>query len=1090
MDAAEKKERLSRLVRRFEQHRDWDESQTKKSLIEPFWELLGWNIRDPDEVVLEKRVEMDAHLRRADYAFALGGRILFLVEAKPPKRNLTKDREAIFQLKRYVFNTPGVWVGILTDFEEFVPFLVLKKPDYKNPAEGMLKQFVMRYTDYAERWDELEATFSKDAVAAGALEKLLPRTRKLEVVTEPVDRAFFNDLMKWRLDIARSIARNNPDVTSDTLNEAVNDLLNRILFIRIIEDRGIEPYTILYGEWRKWQREQRGPLWAYLLELFAKLNPKYNGALFRKPEDDPLSNLIIDDKPLHNLIKNLYYPDSPYQFSALPVEIIGNAYERYLGSVLRITPARRVKLEEKPEVRKAGGVYYTPKYIVDYIVEQTLGRLLEGKKPKDVRKIKVLDPACGSGSFLIGAYERIMKYYIDYYTAHPEENKGYVIETRDGNKKLSLKLKKQILVDNIYGVDIDQRAVDMAQFSLYVKMMEGEEFRSLFGEGVLPDLRDNIVCGNSLVGWDILDMGILPDDIDERNKILAKINPMNWEDAFPDVFRRKELKAYHITWVTRNSRVSEEIVKFGKKGGVPVLMDEAAQEIVTEAILEKAEMMNIPVMALSVLSDHVHILIACEESELEKVVQELKGYSSFVLGRRLKSSVAGLGRQRKHWAKGYSATYIRDDKHLRNAIEYIQNNHIKHRQKRNPRLQSWKPVPPDEAFSDKYAIAGGFDVVVGNPPYGAMLTRYEKEYFKTKYRMGSIDTACIFSSMASELLNEKGLNSFIIPKSFLYASNWRKLREKLLPNLITVMDCGRVWKEVKLEQVIYVIHNNIKSYEYNSGILTEKSCEKLLKINKKFVNEFGFIVCGLSEEELRIGIKIKNSGIFLNDYVFNQRGAPIQRFIKVDEDYFKVLGGKQIHRYFITGIKGYISKDKVRDEKAFIKRNSILVQRIIAHIKKPTPHISIIGTLSECIDDLDRTIIVDTINQLHNKSNLSSEFILGLLHSKLINWYVYHFICAKAIRTMQFDNPITSRIPLPRMNLKNYTHKKIHDSITTLVRDMLALHKKLAEIKDERTRKVIQKQIEITDKKIDRIVYELYGLSEEEIRIVEGKDEK
>ena len=132
MDKIQKKEILSRLVRRFEQHRDWDESQTKKSLIEPFWELLGWNIRDPDEVVLEKRVEMDAHLRRADYAFAVGGRILFLVEAKPPKRNLTKDREAIFQLKRYVFNTPGVWVGILTDFEEFVPFLVLKKPDFET----------------------------------------------------------------------------------------------------------------------------------------------------------------------------------------------------------------------------------------------------------------------------------------------------------------------------------------------------------------------------------------------------------------------------------------------------------------------------------------------------------------------------------------------------------------------------------------------------------------------------------------------------------------------------------------------------------------------------------------------------------------------------------------------------------------------------------------------------------------------------------------------------------------------------------------------------------------------------------------------
>ena len=1086
MDKIQKKEILARLVRRFEQHRDWDESQTKKSLIEPFWELLGWNIRDPDEVVLEKRVEMDAHLRRADYAFAVGGRILFLVEAKPPKRNLTKDREAIFQLKRYVFNTPGVWVGILTDFEEFVPFLVLKKPDYKNPAEGMLKQFVMRYTDYAERWDELEATFSKDAVAEGALEKLLPRTRKLEVVTEPVDRAFFNDLMKWRLDIARSIARNNPDVTSDTLNEAVNDLLNRILFIRIIEDRGIEPYTILYGEWRKWQREQRGPLWAYLLELFAKLNPKYNGALFRKPEDDPLSNLIIDDKPLHNLIKNLYYPDSPYQFSALPVEIIGNAYERYLGSVLRITPARRVKLEEKPEVRKAGGVYYTPKYIVDYIVEQTLGRLLEGKKPKDVRKIKVLDPACGSGSFLIGAYERIMKYYIDYYTTHPEENKGYVIETRDGNKKLSLKLKKQILVDNIYGVDIDQRAVDMAQFSLYVKMMEGEEFRSLFGEGVLPDLRDNIVCGNSLVGWDILDMGILPDDIDERNKILAKINPMNWEDAFPDVFRRKELKAYHITWVTRNSRVSEEIVKFGKKGGVPVLMDEAAQEIVTEAILEKAKMMNIPVMALSVLSDHVHILIACEESELEKVVQELKGYSSFVLGRRLKSSVAGLGRQRKHWAKGYSATYIRDDKHLRNVIEYIQNNHIKHHQKRNPRLQSWKPVPPDEAFSDKYAIAGGFDVVIGNPPYGADLTDYEKKYFRRKFGLGSVDTACLFAAKASELINNNGKSSFIIPKPFLYASNWRRLRKKLLSNIVSIMDCGKAWKEVRLEQIIYVLDKSIHTKKYISGKILPKGIIDKTEISKDLCDEFDFLISGISESELEIGLKIKRIGSFLGEFVSNNRGAGLQKHISGQGDYM-VIGGKQVQRYYINGFKGFISKTVFIPENALIKSNSIIAQNIIAHILYPIDHIKINATIPQNYQNI---LILDTVNQLTVKNNIPAEFVLGVLNSRLISWYVYRFIFAKAVRTMHFDNPVTSRIPFPPISFVNKYHKNLRDRLISLVRDMLALHKKLAEIKDERTRKVIQKQIEITDKKIDRIVYELYGLSEEEIRIVEGKDER
>ena len=937
---------------------------------------------------------------------------------------------------------------------------------------------------------------------------MLPRTRKLEVVTEPVDRAFFNDLMKWRLDIARSIARNNPDVTSDTLNEAVNDLLNRILFIRIIEDRGIEPYTILYGEWRKWQREQRGPLWAYLLELFAKLNPKYNGALFRKPEDDPLSNLIIDDKPLHNLIKNLYYPDSPYQFSALPVEIIGNAYERYLGSVLRITPARRVKLEEKPEVRKAGGVYYTPKYIVDYIVEQTLGRLLEGKKPKDVRKIKVLDPACGSGSFLIGAYERIMKYYIDYYTTHPEENKGYVIETRDGNKKLSLKLKKQILVDNIYGVDIDQRAVDMAQFSLYVKMMEGEEFRSLFGEGVLPDLRDNIVCGNSLVGWDILDMGILPDDIDERNKILAKINPMNWEDAFPDVFRRKELKAYHVTWVTRNSRVSEEIVKFGKKGGVPVLMDEAAQEIVTEAILEKAKMMNIPVMALSVLSDHVHILIACEESELEKVVQELKGYSSFVLGRRLKSSVAGLGRQRKHWAKGYSATYIRDDKHLRNVIEYIQNNHIKHHQKRNPRLQSWKPVPPDEAFSDKYAIAGGFDVVVGNPPYVLLQDELRDDFllsfYKEKYKAASykIDTYHLFIEKGILLLKENGMFSMITPSNFLTNNYLKVLRHFLLSKTIidhiVVID-GGVFHGVSVNNAIPVIkYGKKKNYKFKIKIMKTDGSKlyesKSYTISKteSLKNEFILFTGSQTKENQAIldksevnavklkeiayvnfGKQLRNRKVYINDviHVENERSIP--------KKYKACVTGRDINRYYLkwSGNACYnVSKEAKRggcwDEEKHDRKNKLLTKQIGEY-----PSFALDSKGYHCLNTVFMVNIFD--------NRYSPLYLLGILNSKLLRfiWIIKYYDKRKTFPKIK--GTYLKQLPIRKINFSNPSDKAKHDRMVELVDEMLALHKKFHETTDEKMKRIIQKQIEITDKKIDALVYELYGLTEEEIKVVE-----
>ncbi|MCU0462521.1 MAG: SAM-dependent methyltransferase [Bacteroidales bacterium] len=90
----------------------------------------------------------------------------------------------------------------------------------------------------------------------------------------------------------------------------------------------------------------------------------------------------------------------------MPVEILGSVYEQFLGKVIRITPARHAKIEDKPEVRKAGGVYYTPQYIVDYIVKNTVGKLIDGKKPKDISKIKIVDPACGSGSFLLGAFQR------------------------------------------------------------------------------------------------------------------------------------------------------------------------------------------------------------------------------------------------------------------------------------------------------------------------------------------------------------------------------------------------------------------------------------------------------------------------------------------------------------------------------------------------------------------------------------------------------------------------------------------------------------------------------------------------------------
>ena len=183
--------------------------------------------------------------------------------------------------------------------------------------------------------------------------------------------------------------------------------------------------------------------------------------------------LKIDDKVLHDILKNLYYPESPYVFREIPSDILGQVYERFLGKVIRLTAGHQAKVEEKPEVRKAGGVYYTPTYIVDYIVQNTVGRLLEGKTPKDVAKLKILDPACGSGTFPLGAYQYLLDWHLKWYIEKELDKsltgrKPVIFQSKDGYQLTTAK-KKEILLNNIFGVDIDPQAVEVTKLILAFK---------------------------------------------------------------------------------------------------------------------------------------------------------------------------------------------------------------------------------------------------------------------------------------------------------------------------------------------------------------------------------------------------------------------------------------------------------------------------------------------------------------------------------------------------------------------------------------------------------------------------------------------
>ena len=391
--------------------------------------------------------------------------------------------------------------------------------------------------------------FSREAVLQGACDKYAEANEKKRGTVE-VAAAFLADVEEWRSQLAHNLALRNPELSQPAVNVAVQRTIDRIIFLRICEDRGIERYGRL-------QALQDGPkTYARLCELFRQADDRYNSGLFHltaeqerhaTPDAGTLS-LSLDDAILKNIVRKLYYPDSPYEFSVIGAEILGQVYERFLGKVIRLTAGHRAVIQDKPEVKKAGGVYYTPTYIVDYIVRNTVGKLLEGQTPEQVRAVKqrrslsILDPACGSGAFLIGAYQYLLDWYRDWYVAHdPRKHKAGIYQADKGQWRLTIAERKRILLDHIYGVDIDPQAVEVTKLSLLLKVLEAENKdtialqRRSFHERALPDLGDNVKCGNALIGHEFFgqqQLAFLQED--ER----LRVNVFDWAQAgFPEAMQ-------------------------------------------------------------------------------------------------------------------------------------------------------------------------------------------------------------------------------------------------------------------------------------------------------------------------------------------------------------------------------------------------------------------------------------------------------------------------------------------------------------------------------------------------------------------------
>lgn len=531
---------LDGLVRKYEADRDtylssqYNEAQTRSQFITPLLEALGWDVRNEAGVpynlceVLEEKGETHG---RPDYTFRINGQTKFFLEAKKPSEQLHTD--GIIQTKRYAWNSRDIFFAGVCDFEQFRFFDASLRPDDKRPLDG--EAFHLIYNEYSSQINKLWE-LSRDRVAAGSLDQFLRKDRKSLLQKIPVDKDFLENLTTWRHDLANAIHARNPEHDAHALNEIVQRLLDRIIFIRIAEDRKVIDQRQLWDIAGIWEESGgRRDIMPLLVELFRDFNARFNGEIF-KPH--ACEEIKIEGHVLSKIIRQLYPPKSNYRFDVIGVELLGSIYERYLGNTLRITP-KRVFIEPKPEVRKAGGVYYTPQYIVDYIVKNTVGKLVEGKTPKEVDKIRILDPACGSGSFLIGAFQFLIDWYLNYYREHPKEAKLGTIfamtrTDEDGNLRLSFAAKSLVLQHNLYGVDIDQQAVEVTMMSLYLKMLEGELGIQIPKQDKLPELKYNIRCGNSLIGPDI--EKDKPLTLEERQRI----NPFDWnsrDKGFGDILR-------------------------------------------------------------------------------------------------------------------------------------------------------------------------------------------------------------------------------------------------------------------------------------------------------------------------------------------------------------------------------------------------------------------------------------------------------------------------------------------------------------------------------------------------------------------------
>lgn len=470
----------------------YNEHSCRIEYIDRFLKLLGWDVANEKGLLPQYREVVaenySTRTDRPDYTITLRGVPKFFIEAKKPAVDITRDASTAIQTRMYGWNAKHR-LAVLTNFEYLAIYdtcHVAKEVD--NCAVARYRLY--HYTEYVKKFVEISNLISRNAVYSGEFDSYLDDNFPASGGhKQQVDTLFLSQINEWRVALSNELyAKGGRYVSLEVLNDVVQEFINQIIFLRICEDKNLPLYHKLKDTITDLTQSKDK-----LEELFRSADRRYNSGMFSG--EDIIFDLSCE--VIKDMIAGLYYPQSPYLFNIIEPNLLGKIYEMFLMEQLVLLDDNTIGLGQKKDCQNRS-VVTTPTEIVKYMVEKTLSKVCEGKTPVEILDISVADIACGSGIFLEEAFAFLQNYCVQWYVSHGQTD--HLVEIGVDLFKLRLQEKKEILCSCIYGIDIDIHAVEVAKFSLLIKLIEDETAPSVAEVvPILPDLSSNIHFGNSLV---------------------------------------------------------------------------------------------------------------------------------------------------------------------------------------------------------------------------------------------------------------------------------------------------------------------------------------------------------------------------------------------------------------------------------------------------------------------------------------------------------------------------------------------------------------------------------------------------------------